>query len=231
MVVNCKMLSERNIDDLMMKIMDNNSAYIYYIAHMVECNEGIIDELMYKSKSSFNVVEIKVNNIVNALFEKENFENHPEEYDTEIETYITNDKNIREIKYYVPRNITNPRIPHIIYGYTETNKLDAYDGRSYVHEYPSVVKTVYTNALRFSDKIGSEAIELYNDNKLNWKYKKLDNFAEVDGIQYFYKTSDWYILDVEGFSRTEKPLININQKTAYFMSAESAHSFLNNLLI
>lgn len=50
-----------------------------------------------------------------------------------------------------------------------------------------------------------------------------------DDIDFKYVTSDWYILDIENFPRVEKPLINVNQYSAYFRDLQDAFNYIEQL--
>ena len=228
------MLKEADIDKLMLNIQSGRDAFVYYIAHNVECREGIIDELSYKSIPRFRVLKLKVNNIYNAYFELLKYYEHPENYYTEQEeTYP--DFNSKYIYYYTVPNeyppfdkAFNPRVPSVIFG---TRRIQ-YESGIMVGDYsdPSPIKEVYTNALKYGDLGPSVVAARYAGGDLDWKYKDAgDNFT-VDGIVYRYLTSDWFILDIDNFPRTEMPLVNIKQKTAYFMTNEAAQYYVQELM-
>ena len=117
------MLTMNDLDNIMLQIQDNKEVFIYYIAHNVECREGVIDELVFKSHAGFRVLKLKVTNITNALFEYYKYLKYPTEYHTETEEAYVDFVN-KYIHYYtVPNKIGpfekefNPRIPSAIFGY------------------------------------------------------------------------------------------------------------------
>jgi hypothetical protein len=110
-------------------------------------------------------------------------------------------------------------MPSIIYGYTRTITLD---GEEKTITDPSPVKPVYKQSKEHSFIVDSN----YN---LDWKYKHLDPAAIVDGIEFDYITSDWYILSLKNYPMIEKPLINVKDHSAYFMNLEDAFSYLEQL--
>ena len=76
----------------------------------------------------------------------------------------------------------------------------------------------------------SIVLDRFNNGDLDWKYQKLETNRLIDGIAYQYLTSDWFILDIENFPRVEKPLVNVRQKTAYFMNNTDAQYYLKELV-
>lgn len=227
------MLTQYDIDKLMQSIQAGNDTYLYYVAHMIEPREGFLDELIYKSVSRFKVIKIKVTGIQNAFFEYLNYKENPDNYHVEEEECYY-DISSKYIHYYITPNGTgnyskdfNSRMPSMIYGYKRKLYKDGNLYKDIVD--PSPIKEVYTNAIEYGDCTPAQALSQLNAGNLDWKYRKLTNGENVDGIIYDYVTSDWYVLDVENFPRTEKPLININQKTAYFMDHESAEFAIQQL--
>lgn len=222
------MLNQRNIDTLMSSIQNGFDTYIYYIAHRVECREGAIDEFVYKADADFIVLKLKLKDIRNAYFELQNFKNYPDQYHTESEeTY--EDEFTKYVRYYnVPNGKDeyskdfNPRLPSAIYGYRRRLYRSGILVKDYTDDSP--VKEVFTNALVYGDLDANKVLDKFNQGKLDWKYKKLEKPVLIDAVVYKYITSDWYILDIENFPRTEMPLINVKQKTAYFMSNTEAQS-------
>ena len=74
-----------------------------------------------------------------------------------------------------------------------------------------------------------EADNAMKNKKLNWKYMNLDPKAEVDGVEYEYLTSDWYILTLKNYPMVEKPLIIANQYSGYFVDIQDAFNYLEQL--
>ena len=109
------MLKEADIDKLMLNIQSGRDAFVYYIAHNVECREGIIDELSYKSIPRFRVIKLIVNNIYNAYFELLKYYEHPENYYTEKKPIQISIQNIYTITLF-PMNI-HRLIKHLILEY------------------------------------------------------------------------------------------------------------------
>ena len=79
------MLSQYDLDSLMQTIQADGSVDIYYVAHMIEPREGILDEHIYKSSSKFKVIKVTLTDIYNAFFELLYFLDHTDEYHTEEE--------------------------------------------------------------------------------------------------------------------------------------------------
>lgn len=229
------MLNQKDIDTLKDSIDSGKDTYIWYAAHMIEGREtNILDEHMFKSVSQFKVVKLKVKDIVNAYFEYMNFIDHPDQYHTEDEE-CSYKPGTKYIHYFSVKNVEGPfdkdinaRMPCNIYGY----RRKVYIGDELINDYndPSPVKEVYTNEPEYMDYKTSKVIKMINDGKLDWKYLKLNNNEVVDGIEYKYVTSDWYIMDLENYPMVEKPLINIKQHSGYFMTQEGAFRYIEQLV-
>lgn len=228
------MLNQADIDSLMQTIQSNNPAYVYYVAHMIEGREtNILDEHMYKDVSKFKVIKIRVDAIENAYFEYKNYiENHDNYHIENEECYYT--PTAKYIHYFVvpngKKNYTldiNPRIPSIIYGYKRKVYID-----DQIHDVlePSPIKEVYTNAPEFGTMTKSQVFDALNGGKLDWKYLKLKEPAIVDGIEYNYITSDWYILTFHNYPMIEKPLINVRQHSGYFIDIQDAFRYIEQLI-
>jgi hypothetical protein len=228
------MLTQNNIDTLKYKIDIGEKAEVYYIAHMIEGREiGTLDEFTYKGISDFKIIKIEIEDIQNAYFEYLNYENNKStDYHIEEEECYYNpikdsageyEKYIH--KFIVPNGESsytkdlNARMPSIIYGYTRTITLN---GEEKTITDPSPVKPVYKQSKEHGFVVDSD----YN---LDWKYKHLDPAAIVDGIEFDYITSDWYILSLKNYPMIEKPLINVKDHSAYFMNLEDAFSYLEQL--
>ena len=228
------MLNQRDIDLIMQDIQSGKDVYIYYVAHHVELREGLLDEHIRKSVSQFKPVKVKITGIKNAYFEYLNFLNNPENYHTESEE-VYYDPVTKYIHYYTVPNgkesyskDLNSRLPSAIYGYRRQIIVDGNTAKEHID--PSPVKEVYTNALEYGDLVGTDITNAFNNGKLDWKYMKLDNMAIVDGIEYKYITSDWYILEIENFPRPEMPLVNIDQHCAYFRDLADAFYDIDQLV-
>lgn len=222
------MLTQANIDALMQQIQNGRKTYIFYIASLVETREGYLEELKFKSVPEYKVVKLEVTNIENAYIELRNYKNHPENYHIE-EEECWYDIYTKYVHYYIVPNSQgpyekdfNPRMPSNIYGF----KRILYNRGVLTQDYvdPSPIKEVYTNALQYGNYNTTEIVQAYDNGKLDWKYIYLPNGMVVDGIEYHYLTSDYYILDIKNFPRVEKPLINVNQKTPFYMTNEDAQS-------
>ena len=227
------MLNQKDIDQLMLNIQSGAGAYLYYIAHRVECRETHIDEYQYKSAQDFRVLKLKVNNVSNAYFAYLDFIEHPEDYHTEQEEAY-NDEFTKYVYYYTVPNIEvpytkdlNPRVPSMIFGL----RRKLYKSGILIGDYsdPSPIKPKYTNNLEYGNLDQAQIESKYEHGDLDWKYMKLRSPLDDDGILYNYITSNWYILDIENFPRVEKPLINTEQKTAYFINNYDAQSYLKQL--
>ena len=228
------MLTQADIDGLMKKISLGEPAYVYYAAHMIEGREtDILDEHNYKDVSKFKVVKIEVESIQNAYFEYLNYLNHPENYHIEEEEFYYHPFAKYMQCFITPNGESkytkdlNPRMPSNIYGYYR--KVYINNIIREIHN-PSPVKEVYTNAPEYLELYHTDVIKLINEGKLNWKYMKLSPPAIVDGIQYSYLTSDWYILTLKNYPMIEKPLINIKQHSAYFKNIQDAFRYIEQLV-
>lgn len=231
------MLNQNDIDVLMQDIQNTGEAKLYYVAHMIEPREDVLDEHVYKSISKFKVMELTVTDIWNAYFEYMHFKNNPNAYYTErsISYY---DHLYRHIDLYVvpnekPVNSTDnrvyySRIPSIIYGHRRQVVDEENNVLKEVSDH-SPVKAVYANTLEYADYDGDEALKAFESGLLDWKYKKFDNPIESDGIKYNYITSDWYILSINDFPKIELPLINVNQNSAFFRDLNDALDYIDQL--
>lgn len=225
------MLTERDLDFLMRNIQLGNDTYIYYVAHMIEPREGLLDEHSFKSNSQFKVIKLKLVGVQNAYFEYLNFVNHPENYHTEEEECYY-DYRTKYINYYTTPNAANsynkeftPRMPSIIYGY----RRKIYDTAEHVEKEindPSPIKVQYPHTLTYGDYLPSQVQNALDTHKLDWKYRKLEHSELVDDIEYNYISSYWYILDIENFPKVEKPLIHVKQYSSYFTDLASAFNYL-----
>jgi len=115
------------------------------------------------------------------------------------------------------------RTPSIIYGYQKgsINMSDGNIKNTTVIESP--IKPLYTNNPTFL----GESTEYTS--YLNWKYKPLDPPTSVDGIEFRYTYSDWYILVIDNFARTEDALVKVNDKNAYFINLDDAFNHIDQL--
>ena len=234
------MLTEKEIDYLKYYTQtesEQDKAYVYYVAHMIEPREGIIDEVNYKDISKFKIIKLKVKDVNNAYFEYLNYIKNKINYHIEQEEcyYDINTKYINE--YIVPNASEsynkefNCRIPSIIFGIrrkvfdANTNEL-----KEIIDETPIKHKFINIEDMFFMNEEQTRLYtELYMDD-LSWKYKQLEYPEICDGIEYQYITSDWYILDIENFPSVEKPLINVKEKNAYFMNLNDAFNYLDQLI-
>lgn len=229
------MLSQNDIDSLMTTIQASKPAYVYYVAHMIEGREtDILDEVTYKGVSEFKAVRVEVESVENAYFEYLNYINNPSKYHIEEEEYYYH-PSAKYIQCFVTPNGNssytkdlNPRMPSIIYGFDR--KVYNEDGTFKEVKDPSPVKPIYTNALEFGKMNASQINKAIKAGKLNWKYKKLNPPAIVDGIEYSYVTSDWYILSLKNYPMVEKPLINTKQHSGYFLDIQDAFRYIEQLI-
>lgn len=223
------MLTIKDIDYLADLINKGYKPSIYYVANLLETREGYLDELIYKSVPKYKVVRINVTKIENAYFELLRCQQNPDAFHIEEEDCFYSPTDRYRHYYIVPNEpesfdkAFNSRMPSIVYGMKKTLYRAGELEQDFVM--PSPVKEIYTNALSFMDLSETEAENAYEQGELDWKYYKIPNGGkEINGLNFKYITSDYYILDIENFPRTEKPLINVNQKTAYFMSNEEAQN-------
>lgn len=228
------MLSQTDIDNLMKTIQSGEPAYVYYAAHMIEGREtDILDEHSYKDVSEFKVVKVEVEDIQNAYFEYLNYVNHPDDYHIEEEEFYYH-PSAKYMQCFVTPNIKdgydkdiNARMPSIIYGFIR--KVYNRNVINEVHD-PSPIKAVYTNNPEFGNLSTSEVVDSIISGNLDWKYMTLDPPAIVDGIEYSYVTSDWYILTLKNYPMIEKPLINVKQHSSYFVDIQDAFSYIEQLI-
>ena len=225
------MLKMRDLDYLHYQYWNNRTLpTIYYIAHNVELREGYADEVMYKSKPGFSIIEIKVKEIRNALWELMDFQQFPDDYYTTSQTVIMSPTE-KYVHYFTESKIGDIRVPQrlpsIIYGV----KRVLYKNGAVAVEYndPSPVQPVYTNELSFMEHSKSVCEQLFNDGKLNWKYKEAIAGTIIDGIPYKYITSPWYILKTDDLYHLEHHLVNVNQKNAFFLYPQDALSYKEEL--
>ena len=227
------MLNQLDIDKLQLKIQNGETPELYYVAHAIEPREGEIDEVQYKSVSRFRAIKIKISEISNAYFEYLNFVNNPNNYHEESEESYY-DRFTKYIHYYTVPNYTRKdsdnnivsRMPSIVYG---RRKHVIIDGTVTEINEPSPVKPIFVNVLEYADFRGTDIQAMYNANKLNWKYMHLNKPELVDGVQFNYVTSDWYILKCINFPRIEHILINTKLKSSYFTNLNDAFDFINQL--
>lgn len=219
------MLKMRDIDFLQYKLQNGDQPKIYYIAHKVELREGLEDEITYKSKPEFSVIEIEVQSVQNALCEVMNFQQFPYQYHTVAQTVILSPTE-KYVYHYTASNV-DLKIPSIIYGASRT----LYQNGSAMMAYndPSPIQPVYTNDLSFMGFIKSACEKLFDDGELDWKYQKAPEGTVIDGISYKYITSPWYILETDDKYHLEHHLVNVNKKNALFLYAEDALSYKEEL--
>lgn len=228
------MLSQYDLDLIMQKIQGGEKAYVYYVCNSYNARKVLPEENIFGTNPSYKVVKVEVSNIYNAYFEYLNYVNNPNDYHVETETcyYGTPDKHTRQ--YIVPNGKgiyeldISPKMPSSIYGnhkqiyYQSTGEIvDVID--------ESHIECRFENALSYGDCSYEEVLEAFDNNKLDWKYKKLPTNALIDGEEYSYITSNWYVLDIKGFPMTEMPLINTFIKNEYFTDLNNALSYMEQL--
>ena len=229
------MLSQADIDSLMITIQSGKPAYVYYVAHMIEGREtDILDEVTYKGVSEFKAVKVEIESIDNAYFEYLNYLNNPDNYHIEEEEYYYH-PSAKYVQCFVTPNgkdgytkDLNPRMPSIIYGFDR--KVFNTDGTFKEVKDPSPVKPIYTNVLEFGKMTIDQIDNAMKNGELDWKYMKLNSPAIVDGIEYNYITSNWYILTLKNYPMIEKPLINAIQHSGYFINSQDAFSYIDQLI-
>jgi hypothetical protein len=227
------MITQNELDKIVQRLQNNEEVYLYYAAHCVELREGILDETIYKSVNRFRPIKVKITGVQNAYFELLRFLEHPQDFHTETEEEYY-DVNTKYIHYYTVPNTLGPypktftaMMPSIVYGYRR--KLYYKDGTSKEFNDPSPVVPIYTNNPEYGDYTSTTLSSALDNGSLDWKYMKVEDPIEDDGILYYYITSDYYILDIENFPRTEKPLINTKQKCAYFLNLCDCLSYIKQL--
>lgn len=229
------MLSQADIDSLMITIQSGKPAYVYYVAHMIEGREtDILDEVTYKGVSEFKAVKVEIESIDNAYFEYLNYLNNPDNYHIEEEEYYYH-PSAKYVQCFVTPNgkdgytkDLNPRMPSIIYGFDR--KVFNTDGTFKEVKDPSPVKPIYTNVLEYGKMTIDQIDNAMKNGELDWKYMKLNSPAIVDGIEYNYITSNWYILTLKNYPMIEKPLINVIQHSGYFINSQDAFSYIDQLI-
>ena len=228
------MLTQADIDSLMLTIQSKKSAYIYYVAHMIEGREtDILDEHNYKDVSKFKVVKVELERVHNAYFEYLQYVHNADNYHVEEEEFYYH-PSAKYIQCFVtPNQVSyigkdlNPRTPSIIYGFDR--KVYDKDGTiKEIHD-PSPIKPVYTNDPKYGNMSPLQVRHAIVKGDLNWKY--ISGLSEVvDGIEYGYVTSDWYILYLKNYPMIEKPLINVKQHSGYFMDIQDAFRYIEQLI-
>lgn len=232
------MLTEIDLDYLKYYTKSNpNNAYVYYVAHMIEPREGVIDESNYKDISKFKIIKLKVKDVNNAYFEYLNYLNNRSNYHIEEEEcyYDSTTKYINE--YIVPNAKSSydkeftSRVPSVIFGIIrKVFDIDTNELKEVINDSPIKHKFINEENFSFMDLNEQDILTLLYNNELSWKYKALLDPEICDGLEYQYVTSDWYILDIENFPTVEKPLVNVKQKNAYFMNLEDAYNYLKQLI-
>ena len=228
------MITRVNLDELVQTIQSTGEADIFYVAHRIERRRGTVDDFLYKSAADFEILKLKLKGVTNAYFKYLDYLENPNDYHTESEeSYI--EPGIKHVNYYTVPNAKesytkdfNPRIPSIIFGrkrklYNSTGILVA-DFND-----PSFVTPWYTNSLIYWPKTAARVMSDFESGNLDWKYRKLDEAVKVDGVDLWYMTSDYYILDIENFPKVEMPLICVDQQNAYFTNVDDALSCLKQL--
>lgn len=226
------MLNQYDIDKIHQTIQKDGFCTVYYVAETTELREGFLDESHFKSAQRYKVVEVKIIDIINAYHEYINYIRNKNNYHEESEV-VYYDRDTKVTHYYTVPNGNesytkdlNPRMPSIIYGYIQRFIKD---GTANAIVTKSLVKPIFTNALEYGDLKGNDITEAYNNKQLDWKYLTLDEKAIVDGIEYKYVTSKYYILSLKNFPTVEKPLICTDQKSSFFMNIEDAFNFVDQL--
>ena len=258
------MLNQRDIDILKSEIDKYGETTLYYVAHMIEPREGVLDEHEYKSFARFKVLQLTLTDIFNAYFEYMDYmkflndpDNSDKKYNVEQEIsyydHLTQHIDMFVVPEYTEESYPlpfNARIPSIVYGYrrqiidTKTKSIREVSD-------PTPVSFVYTNNPSYLDKSVDEVKEMIDSGELAWKYIHFGHIEEYqvevlngvfetrtryvrepaisDGVEYDYLTSDWFILNIKNFPRTELPLICTNQKCAYFRDLNDALNYMDQL--
>jgi hypothetical protein len=227
------MLTEKDLDLLMQQIQSGEKTYLYYVAHMIEPREGLMDEHFFKSSAKFKVIKLELTGIENAYFEYLNYLDHPENYHIETEETYYDFESSYIHHYIVPNYIDtgkefNPRTPSIIYGYCrKIRDLINHEDRELSDVSP--IKQLCTNEIQYGDLSPANVNDAFANGLLDWKYLYKEDPILIDGIEYHYITSKWYILDIKNFPQVEKPLIHTEQYCSYFRDIVDAFNFIDQL--
>lgn len=154
--------------------------------------------------------------------------------------YFNGDTLIKTIKN-ANVNIGINQVPeaatHFLFCFEKNSSCNDYNIKIYADneqikevKYLSPIKPVYTNNLEFGNMSAFEVDEARKAGKLLWKYRLLSPPADIDGILYKYITSNWYILTLKNYPMIEKPLINTNQYSCYFMDIQDAFRYMEQLI-
>lgn len=221
------MLGSIEIDTIKETCSNGNEATLYYVCDYGETRDHSSDS-DFKTIHKYKVIEVIVTDVLNGFREFKDYKLHPENYhvETEREYYDYSYAHVINRKY-TTRNTSgpfdkdlNPRIPSRIFG---EKKEYIKDGELVVYEEPSPVTPYYTNNLRFKDK----DYVSYTDPLIQWKYDHLTNPITVDGINFNYVYSNYYILITKNMPTVEYPLVCVTDiNCPYFMSLEEAWDFV-----
>lgn len=230
------MLTQKDIDNLKLRIQNKETPTLFYVADYNETRDSNGYNASNKTHNRYKVIEIKIKDIHNAYLEYLNYTNDTEgtkyHIEEEIEHYDYKMENAIVHRYIVPNGKKtyskdiNPRIPSNIYGIKKVynNFNDSEETFEYVT--PSPIKPDYTNVIECGDLSEAEAKALLESKKLDWKYMTLENPAIVDGVEYKYITTEWYWLETINFPTIEYPLIIAGYSACYFTKLEDAWEFI-----
>jgi hypothetical protein len=236
------MITETDIDNIVLELKDKDYVTLYYVCDYNETRNNNNLNSSFKTSHLYKVLEVKVGAVENAYYEYLNFkdkyldaeeptgyhiEEDVEHYDYRIDHCIITRYMVKDGEESYTKDI-NPRLPSTIYGETKIYEFaDTGEHLQYTNLSPVTGKFINKSAFKYGDKNRSEVQTAYDNGELNWKYMELENNAIVDGIEYKYVYTDWYILKTINFPTVEYPLINTrDKKCSYFTSLEKAWDFV-----
>ena len=194
------MLTEIDLDYLKYYTKSNpNKAYVYYVAHMIEPREGVIDESNYKDISKFKIIKLKVKDINNAYFEYLNYLNNRSNYHIEEEEcyYDSTTKYINE--YIVPNAKSSydieftSRVPSVIFGIIR--KVFDIDTNELSWKYKALLDPEICDGLEYQYVTS------------DWYILDIENFPTVEKPLVNVKQKNAYFMNLEDAYNYLKQLI------------------------
>ena len=229
------MLKQNDIDDLKLEIDAGETPTIYYVANYLELREGMLDESNFKSNPKYRVVEVQVEDIQNAYFEYLNYIANPDNYHIESETNWY-DPVTQYVHYYITPNAEesytkdiNPRMPSAVYGMHKELYLNGELESEWTD--PTPIDCNYTNLLELNGYTTAETLSKFEAGDLDWKYKELEYTNTVDGVEYSYISSDWYILRLKNLPKVEHTLMKAGDVSSFFINIDSAFHYVEQLML
>lgn len=205
------MLNEREID----KLLEGEIREVYYVAHINEVANPFMDFIHYTTKPTYVVVKMYVDRIANALVEYELFMSNPSKYEYVKESMWYSDGIKHDIKFYA--NIEaekNAYMPAGILGGEHT-------------VYSEDDETVKTKSSIFPEI----PIEYTNERSIinDRKYHRLKSPMIIDGKNYEYSYSKYYVIKAHSTSMNKSFLIKIGDKNQVFIDLDDALACANEL--